>query len=172
MAASGAVALYHVEDVTPEARRADMLRPEARRWVIDSLAEGYAALNTTPLADVDLVSIGCPHASADEIEEIAARVRGRRVATRLWVTTARATKVRVPEAVAAIEAAGGLVVADTCLVVAPVEVLGVRRLATNSAKAAFYAPGHSHVAVRFGTLDQCLETALTGRWPGQGYTQG
>ncbi len=48
----------------------------------------------------------------------------------------------------------------------PIEALGIRRLATNSGKAAFYAPGHSHVDVRFGTLEQCLETAVTGRWPG------
>lgn len=167
MAASGAVALYHVEGVTPEARAEDMRRPDMRRVVVDGLAPGYAALNTTPLDNVDLVSIGCPHASLEEIREIAGRIGGRRLATRLWVTTARATKERVPEAVAAIEAAGGLVVADTCLVVAPIEELGVRRLATNSAKAAFYAPGHSHVEVRFGPLSQCLEAALTGRWPGE-----
>ncbi len=168
MAASGAVALYHVEGVTPEARAEDMLGADVQRVVIDSLAAGYVALNTTPLDGIDLVSIGCPHASADEVRMIAEQVSGRRLAAKLWVTTARATKERVPDAVATIEAAGGLVVADTCLVVAPIEELGIRRLATNSAKAAFYAPGHSHVEVRFGPLAQCLEAALTGRWPGKG----
>ncbi len=72
----------------------------------------------------------------------------------------------MPRAVADIEAAGGIVIADTCLVVAPVEDLGIRRLATNSAKAAFYAPSHSGLEVRFGTLGQCLTAAITGRWPG------
>ena len=166
MAASGAVALYHVEGVTPESRRGDVVREDAHVLRIESLQAGYSALNTTPLAEVDLVSVGCPHASRDEILDIAERLRGKRVATRLWVTTARATKEAVPEAVELIEQAGGLVVADTCLVVAPIESLGIRRLATNSAKAAFYTPGHSHVNVRFGTLAQCLETAVSGRWPG------
>jgi predicted aconitase len=166
MAASGAVALYHVEGVTPEARRADVLREQAQRLRIESLVDGYTALNTTPLAEIDMVSIGCPHSSGDELRDVADRLRGKRVATRLWVTTARKTKEQVLEAVEGIEQAGGLVVADTCLVVAPIEALGVRRLATNSAKAAFYAPGHSHAEVRFGTLDQCLEAAVTGRWPG------
>ena len=166
MAASGAVALYHIEGVTPESCRDNMLREDARTLRIDSLEAGYAALNSTPLAQVDLVSVGCPHASRDELLEIADRLRGKRVTTRLWVTTARATKEAVPHAVEIIEQAGGLVVADTCLVVAPIEALGIRRLATNSAKAAFYAPGHSRVDVRFGTLAQCLETAVTGRWPG------
>ena len=167
MAASGAVALYHVEGVTPEARAGNVLGSDLQRVVIDSLDEGYAALNTTPLDAIDLVSVGCPHASIDDIREIASRVRGRRLMAKLWVTTARATKERVPEAAADIEAAGGLVVADTCLVVAPIEELGIRRLATNSAKAAFYAPGHSHVEVRFGTLEQCLDAAVSGRWPGK-----
>lgn len=166
MAASGAVALYHIEGVTPEARGANVLRQGARRLTIDSLIEGYAALNTTPLTDIELVSIGCPHASAHELEEIASLLQGKRVATRLWVTTARLTKTMVPHAVEAIERAGGLVVSDTCLVVAPIEELGIRRLATNSAKAAFYAPSHSHMDVRFGTLGQCLAAAITGRWPG------
>ena len=105
--------------------------------------------------------------SQSALSQHLAKLRGGKlVATRLWVTTARTIKESVPEAVEAIEAAGGMVVADTCLVVAPIEALGIRRLATNSAKAAFYAPGHSHVDVRFGTLEQCLETAVTGHWPG------
>lgn len=167
MAASGAVALHHIEGVTPEARAEEMLAPNPQYLVIDSLAAGYAALNTSPVEAIDLVTIGCPHASVEEICEIADRLRGRRTVAKLWVTTARATKDLVPDAVAAIEAAGGLVIADTCLVVAPVEALGFHRMATNSAKAAFYAPSHSHTDVRFGSLEQCLEAALTGCWPGK-----
>ena len=166
MGAAGAVALYHIEGVTPEAQGGNVLRKDARRITIDSLADGYAALNTTPLADIDLVSIGCPHASAEEIQDIAALLRGRGLKARLWVTTSRSVKTQAPQAVADIEAAGGVVIADTCLVVAPVEDLGIRRLATNSAKAAFYAPSHAGLEVRFGTLGQCLTAAVTGRWPG------
>ena len=106
MAASGAVALYHVEDVTPEAREGGLVSVETC-MLIDGLEEGYTALNTTPLDAIDLVSVGCPHASTDDIREIAGRVRGRKLMTKLWVTDARATKQRVPEATADIEAAGG-----------------------------------------------------------------
>lgn len=66
--------------------------------------------------------------------------------------------------VATIEAAGGRVVDDTCLVVAPMDALGFRTLATNSAKMAFYVPSHSGLQVRFGPLERCLDAALTGRW--------
>ena len=56
MAASGAVALYHVEGVTPEARAGDVMAAEAEIVVIDSLDEGYAALNSAIGFDT-LVSI-------------------------------------------------------------------------------------------------------------------
>jgi len=167
MAASGAVALYHVEGVTPEARAGDVVAAEAETVVMDSLDEGYAALNS-PLDKIDLVSIGCPHASLTEIEEVARWLEGKRVKAKLWITTARETRGRAQEKglVELIEAAGGRVVADTCLVVAPIEELGLRSMATNSAKAAFYAPTHSGLLVRFGRLEQCLEAAVMGRWPG------
>jgi predicted aconitase len=52
-------------------------------------------------------------------------------------------------------------------VVAPVDQLGFRSMATNSAKMAFYAPAHSGLEVRFGSLEQCLEAAVTGSWSPQ-----
>jgi predicted aconitase len=165
MAASGAVALYHVEGVTPEAQAGTMIAANAETVVVDDLAPGYAALDG-PVEEVDLVSLGCPHASLDEIEAIANYLDGRRVTATLWVTTARATRKAAEAAglVARIEAAGGRVVADTCLVVAPVTGLGFRTLATNSAKMAFYTPSHSGLSVRFGPMEQCLEAAVTGTW--------
>jgi hypothetical protein len=167
MAASGAVALYHVEGVTPEAQGGDVLTAETETIVLGSLDEGYAALNS-PQDEIDLVSIGCPHASLVEIEEVARWLGGKRVKAKLWITTARETRERAQEKglVELIEAAGGRVVADTCLVVAPIEEMGLRSMATNSAKAAFYAPAYSGLEVRFGRLEQCLEAAVTGRWPG------
>ncbi len=164
MAASGAVALYHVEGATPEAAAFKPGR-EVQRLAIDDLAPGYAALNG-PADRIDLVSLGCPHASPAEIEAIAGFLEGRRVTAALWITTARAIRRAAEKAglVARIEAAGGRVVADTCLVVAPVAELGFRSMATNSAKMALYAPSHSGLAVRFGTMEQCLKAAVTGRW--------
>ena len=167
MAASGAVGLYHVEGVTPEAGRPDILSRSPATLVVDDLRPGYALLNSS-LDEIDFVSLGCPHASLREVEEIAGWLAGKRVKALLWITLAEAVR---QEAVrrgwaAQIEAAGGHLVADTCLVVAPVQALGVRSLATNSAKAALYALSHSGLQTRFGTTEQCLQAAVTGRWPG------
>ena len=166
MAASGAVALYHVEALTPEVRAGLRPVPGAGHLVVDDLTPGYAALNG-PATEIDLVSLGCPHASLAEIEAVADYLSGRRARAALWITTGRAIRQAAEAAglVERIEAAGGRVVADTCLVVAPVAGLGFRSMATNSAKMAFYAPSHSGLSVRFGSMEQCLAAALTGRWP-------
>jgi predicted aconitase len=167
MAASGAVALYHVEGLTPEARRGGVLADGAERLPIGSLAEGYAGLDAGG-DEVDFVSIGCPHASLRELREVADLLDGRKVRATLWVTTSRPVRARAARAglVERIERSGGRVVCDTCLVVAPVEQLGFRRLATNSGKGAFYAPAHCKLSVRYGSTARCVEAAVTGRWPG------
>jgi len=165
MAASGAVALFHFQGMTPEAELDGIIRPDAEEVAIASLDEGYERLSA-PLKRIDFVSIGCPHASLEELSDIAQYLTGRTVRALLWVTTARETRRRAEAAgwVQRIEGAGGHVVSDTCLVVAPVEALGVKTMATNSAKAAFYAPGHSGLQVRLGTMAECLEAAVQGRW--------
>jgi predicted aconitase len=167
MAASGAVALYHVERITPEARRRDMLLAGAEVMSIDSLEEGVRALDGS-LDEVDFVSVGCPHASLVEIAEIAEAVSGKAIRAKLWVTTAAHTRAEAVRRgwVAKIEEAGGIVAADTCVVVAPIELLGYKSVATNSAKAATYLPSHGGVGVRYGSLERCVQAALTGRWRG------
>jgi predicted aconitase len=164
LAASGAVALYHVHGVTPEARQGDVVVQDPEHVVVDDLEGGYEALNSGA-RHVDLVSIGCPHASPRELREIARAVLGQHLRAALWVTTAREMREQMAAEVFAIEAAGGQVVADTCMIVAPIERLGFRVLATNSAKMATYAPSHSGLQVRIGDLEQCVEAAVTGLWP-------
>ncbi len=166
MAASGAVALYHIDGLTPEAQAGNAIAPGAETLAVDDLRPAYVALDGSS-DEIDLVSLGCPHASLAELEAVAGFLAGHRLKAALWITTARATR-QAAEAVGLvgrIEAAGGRIVADTCMVVAPVAALGFRSMATNSAKMAFYAPMHSGLSVRFGPMETCLEAAVTGRWP-------
>ncbi len=169
LAAYGAVALYHIAGYTPEAVDAgpSLIAPGAQRLVIESLEEAYRVMDADPdLRKIDLVTIGCPHASLTEIEQVADYLRGKRLATRLWVTTGEITRQAATELgyVQTIEAAGGEVVADTCAVVAPMRMLDVRTMATNAGKMACYAPMHSGVKMRFGDVDRCLDAAITGEW--------
>lgn len=166
MASSGAVALYHVEGVTPEAAEPDILRADHRTLSISDLQPAYDALNSDA-RQIELVWFGCPHASLEEIEEVIRLLRGRRVRSALWITVAR----RVRDTAAAegflgqLEACGGRLVADMCAVVAPMQELGLRTVATPSAKAATYLPSHSGMIVRYGSVAQCVDAAVAGEWP-------
>ena len=64
-----------------------------------------------------------------------------------------------------IERAGGVVTQDLCVILSRPEDLGFKSLATNSAKMAFFAPGSNRIPTWYGSLQQCLEAALRGRWP-------
>jgi hypothetical protein len=163
MAASGAVALFHIDKITPEAVMKNMINDSAEKITLESLEEGYNSLNSN-VNEIDFVSIGCPHASIDEIKKIAELIKGKKIKTELWITTSRYTNERAKEFVKIIEQSGGKVVNDTCLVVAPIEDFGFKNLATNSGKAAFYAPSYSKLNVRFGSLEKCINAAITGRW--------
>jgi hypothetical protein len=121
MAATGAVALYHVDEVTPEARAGPMLASETETVTIIDLAPGYAMLNDD-VVEIDLVWFGCPHASLVEIAQIAERLRGQTLRVPLWITCARPVKdaARSLELAPTIEAAGGRLIADACMAIAPV----------------------------------------------------
>lgn len=166
MAASGAVPLYHIKGMTPEAHVPNIVRTDAEHITIDSLHEGYATLNSDDEDAIDLVWIGCPHASLNELAQVVELLGGRKTQTALWVTMARTVRAEAVKLglVDALEALGGRVVADTCLVVAPVKALGFHRMATPSGKGAYYAPGHSGLAVRYGSLEACIAAAVTGYW--------
>jgi predicted aconitase len=111
------------------------------------------------------VILGCPHASLFEIAQIAALLRGKRVAdgVRLWVNAARGTK-RSAEAMgyaATIEAAGGYILCDTC----PTNLrIPARRIVTPGFKQAHYARGMSGAEVIVADTPSCVRAAIEGRW--------
>ncbi|MBN1874822.1 MAG: aconitase X catalytic domain-containing protein [Anaerolineae bacterium] len=169
MAATGAVALYHVAGVTPEALTPvtgarSILAATHTEITIDDLAPGYALLND-PVEDIDLVWIGCPHASLLEVSLVAQAVAGLRLRVPLWVTCARPVKDAAIACglAAVIEAAGGRIFADACIAIAPVRDLGFERVATPSAKGAYYLRNLAGIAARFASLEQCVEAAIKGK---------
>jgi predicted aconitase len=142
-----------------------VLATDAEVINIESLEEGYESLDGSQ-RDIDLVWIGCPHASLAEIEHVADELAGRRLKARLWITAARdvlnAAKSR--RLTDRIEGCGGRIVADACLIGAPLRELNITSVATNSGKGTFYLRSHQGLQVRFGSLVQCVECAVAGRW--------
>jgi predicted aconitase len=59
-----------------------------------------------------------------------------------------------------IEKAGGNVVADTCMVVAPIEEMGYKTTGTNSGKAGAYLPGFCKQKVVFASTENLLKLII------------
>ena len=163
LAATGAVGVFHVAGVTPEALAGPVLAPAHETTTVADLAPGYAAL-TDAAARPTLIWIGCPHASLAEIALVAELVRGKRLRLPLWITCARPVKAAaVAQGLAGdIAAAGGRLYADACLAIAPVRDLGFAAVMTPSAKGACYLRNLAGVSARFGTLEECIHMAVTG----------
>ena len=138
MAAAGAVAMFHVEGVTPEYKDFDVSDLETIHIGKKELKDAFDKLNTVD--DVQLISLGCPHLTEKEIHEIAMMLKGKkkRGDTEIWFCTSEAARSKCTEDVKILEEFGP-VLADTCMVVAPIEG-SFSRTATNSCKAGNYLP--------------------------------
>ena len=82
LASSGAVSIYHVENVTPEAEFAKNHETFNETEVIninsEIIKESLDGLSTTDKIP-DLVCLGCPHASISEIQKVATLVKGKKL---------------------------------------------------------------------------------------------
>ncbi|MEM3567544.1 MAG: aconitase X, partial [Thermoplasmata archaeon] len=160
MAASGAVALYHVQVITTDAKQYSTEGLEKISFGEQELKETYRTLNSGE--ELDILILGCPHSSLNEIREIARIVEGKRLKKPMWVCTSRAMKELASRMgyEDVIRRAGGKIVADTCTVVAPVEDMGFRTIAVNSGKAANYLPGFCKAKVIFGDTESLIRRVL------------
>lgn len=157
MAASGAVALYHVEGLTPEA---DLVKKDGLETIDvgkKELDETYEKLNSGK--DPDIVILGCPHASLREISTLAVKLKDKRLKKPIWICTSRMMKEAADRMgfTEIIEKAGGYIVADTCMVVSPIEEMGYKTTGVNSGKAANYLPGFCKQEVVFANINKLIE---------------
>lgn len=153
MAASGAVALFHVEGITPEADPEGIGGLERVRVGREEVRESYELLTTGE--EPELVVLGCPHASLQEIQRACSLLKG---GTRrpVWICTSRRVKEEAGRLRRKVEEAGGRLVADTCAVVSPLERLGFGTVGVDSAKAAHYLPSLCGVKVVFSPPEDLL----------------
>ncbi len=161
-ASSGAVAMFHVEGVTPEAGTAlPQGTPRFQRVDAHSVRDALARLGSGS-TKVGAISIGTPHASATELARLAVLCSGRETRLPFYVNTGRDVMDACPEAVKVIEEFGAQMVTDTCTYITPIIPEAVAAVMTNSGKWAYYAPGNLGVEVVMGTTADCVETAVTG----------
>ncbi len=156
MAATGSIALYHIEGITPEADDFDIRGLERLKLDERDVREVRERFSRE---EIDAVMIGCPHASLNEIREISEIVKGKRLKKTLWIFTSRFTKELSYELGYGkiIEGSGGKIVSDTCMVVSPIESMGFRVIGVNSGKAANYLPTLCKCKVVLGSIKELIE---------------
>jgi hypothetical protein len=171
-ASSGSVALFHAVGITPEAptleaalgghraSRTVEITPERLRAARDELS-------TTSREDVAAVSLGTPHFSLAEFEALMPLLDGIRVNPQvdLFISTGRDVLSEVERRgwLPHVRAAGARIVTDTCPYITPIMRVKDGPVMTNSAKAAWYAPMNVGADVVFGSLEECVRSAVSGR---------
>ena len=171
-ASSGCVALFHIAGVTPEAPTIDAaFQRRAPEDTIDvtmaDLRDARRQLTTADGRELDMVILGSPHFSLAEFRALAPLVAGRRRHPRVkfLVTSSRFMKEEADTAgvLAPIVAFGAQITLDTCILASPMLPPEIRTLMTNSAKYAYYAPSLLNTRVTFGSLTDCVRSAIEGR---------
>lgn len=154
LASSGSCGMFHLEGVTPEWKAAKTKGLRAVRVEKEDL-EAVRKEYTTGAA-ADLIALGSPQLSSDELRTIAALVDRKPPRIPIWVFTSRTVRDACPEEVASIERHGGHVLADTCLEVTLLEHR-FGTVATPSGKGAYYLPSLCKQKVILDDIEALLE---------------
>lgn len=171
-ATSGAVALFHMIGITPEAptRKAAFQGNEPKESItitMDMLGESRRELTHTDDEKLDMVVLGSPHFSLAEFKQLARLVAGKRKNKdiKFLVTSSRAMTQLAKQSgfLDPIEAFGAQLTVDTCILTTPMLPAEMKYLMTNSAKFAYYTPGLLNKKITFGSLMDCVDSAIEGR---------
>ncbi len=160
IATYGGLGMFHIEGITPEAGMVNLpgchfeVEMQALSAAVDSMGDESDEV-------VDFVSLGCPHLSLLELAHLAELLDGKKVKKTFWITTARPTKQMADRMgyTQRIEESGALIAADTCCVVAPIRGR-FHVMATDSAKACYYAYSKNKFKTRLLEFDQVVAEAL------------
>jgi predicted aconitase len=172
-ASSGSVGLFHAVGTTPEAGTLEeaLQGTEPLRILTvtpELVARARDSLTTADDGPLRAVSVGTPHFSLTEFERLVELLDGTRVSVdvEFYVSTGRSVlaEAEVRGWAELCEQAGVRILVDTCTYITP--ILQTPRdgvVMTNSGKWAYYAPGTLGVRVAFGSLRECVRSAVEGR---------
>ena len=160
----GAKPLFYIKCITPGAEL--QTQPEETVSIEQAdLKNAYDNINDE-ITDIELVCVGCPHCSINEIAKVSELLKGKKVAegTEFWVATSRTAKQLADKRgyTQIIEAAGAKFACDTCMAVAPLKGR-FKSLATTSAKGCFYSR-QNNMKTKMGSIEECVQAAVTGKW--------
>ena len=171
-ASSGATALFHIVGITPEAPTLEAcLKNNATIQTItvipDALRKSEALLCTAENEHLDWVGLGCPHFSFAEFTELAECLAGKKITSDIAfsVFTSRKILQQVEHSgiLDKLADAGIQVYVDGCLLLYPQSLKRSGTMMTNSAKAANYIFSQSGYRAAYGSIRECVESAVAGK---------
>ncbi len=169
-ASSGSVAMFHAVGVTPEAPSLEVaLAGRAPSSEVDVTMEGLRAARdelgaARDGAAIGGVCVGTPHASGEELARLFRLIVEQGAPNvPLYVNTGRDVLSAAGDAGRALVDSGVTIVTDTCTYLTPILHDMKGPVMTDSAKWAWYAPANLGVQVVFGSLEECVWSAATGR---------
>jgi hypothetical protein len=170
---SGSLADYHVVGVTPEApdeRVASGFRKitssDTFEFGFRELEETEESVSKTGPEAADLVVLGCPHVSINQLKTYAQALHGRKAKREIWILISHVIK-RYAEDVglaSIIESAGARLVCGTCPAAMPrgfFKSQGYKSVATDSSKMAYYISAVQDVLCYYGRLDKFIDIITT-----------
>ncbi|HDH27970.1 MAG TPA: DUF521 domain-containing protein [Euryarchaeota archaeon] len=145
--ATGKVSMFHIDGVTPNTV-GDVSSLETFEYTGAERKTVTEDLNTCD--DPDILCIGCPHCTLAEIKQVIDANPKKEV----WVYTSRAVQKQLGEK---IKNPNIRLISDTCMVVQPLEEMGIGSLGTNSTKCAYYTRNLSGLDVKFDNMVNLLK---------------
>ena len=170
-ASSGGVALFHMVGVTPEAASLEAAlhgrQPiETIEVTMDLLRLSRRELTHTDSNRLQMVVLGSPHFSLAEYRRLAPMLKGKRKhpQVKFLVTSSRAMTQLAEQAglLEPLREFGAQITLDTCILTSPMLPEEIQNLMTNSAKFAYYTPGLLGKKIAFGSLEDCVNSAVSG----------
>ena len=171
-ASSGAIGLFHMVGITPEAQTLEMClhgnKPEKVIDITPNLIKKAEDRLWTAKSDaVDLIVTGCPHYSPTEFIQLARLIKGKRVHSSVifWAFTNRTVYAWIKNngILKDLSAAGVMVFTDGCPLQYPKETWHFWAAMTDSAKFANYCFSQRGLDAAYGSLADCVETAVRGK---------
>ena len=161
----GSKPLFYIKGITPGSEKHKIPKEKITVTKKD-IKKAYDEINDD-IDEIEFVCLGCPHASIKEISQIAELLKDKKISSNVefWVCTSKTVKQLsdIRGYTKIIEVAGGKFACDTCMAVAPLKGR-FKSVATTSAKGCFYSRGHNNMMTKLGSLEECINAAVTGKW--------
>jgi predicted aconitase len=175
LACAAGTEICHIPGITPEAGSIEQAlggkKPNSEICIsADDTTATVLKLSGHGREKIDYITLGCPHYHIEEIRRIAGFLEGKRIQkdTRLHIWTTGSIKYTADRCgyTRIIEAAGGIILTGSCPSSRGYPA-GVRTVAYDSAKQRMSAAQEIRAKLFYGSLEQCLKSAISGFWEGR-----